>query len=660
MVFRKRGTGSFCWGIRADLPKIFPGMMCLKHCRVPLSVQDAIGDLPKLHGGLSSPHVDSWENWQEVLEKILETDRPNSDQVDERVKREMEKILTHIRRSRRGRGSEFTPISDVASPMESPIQNYFHDRRLGGLQNYRRGYSERENLRMNVPNIGLKNMNEVKDYKATFQDCPPRADAIMHSLRAFGYDLAMALADLVDNSIFAKATKVWISYDWNDGYPWVRILDNGRGMDENQLVNAMRLGSKSPLEDRDPTDLGRFGLGLKTASFSQCKLVTVYTKISNLSESVRYWDLDYIQSSKSWMLGKIPEKTTLRLLEPLRTFSSGTLVLWQNLDRLAGSEASTNHNPQYSFQNRFLYVKQYLEMVFHRYLADPKHPLMIQVGAAKCEPWDPYLLSNNYTQELSSEKYESDRVSVTPYVLPHVSKRTSDENERGGGPKGWNGQQGFYIYRNKRLIVPGGYLDFHLKQEEHFKLARIRVDISNDMDREWSIDVRKAVAAPPDNLRSDLLRVAQATRKRAAEVYRTRTGIARKRRIARRTDVWLRQQVRDKIIYKINLEHPVVSSILKDLHVDKKSITKLFYVIEHSVPHQTIILDGNEHEDCYVDLPADLDPPPDELLQLCREFYRLKTKEGRSHEEAVDLVCSIEPFDTHPLYRANLDKQIGG
>ena len=503
-------------------------------------------------------------------------------------------------------------------------------------------------------------MDESVEKQSDFQDCPPRAEAIMHSLRAFGYDLPMAIADLVDNSIFARASKVWISYDWNDGHPWVRILDNGAGMEEEQLVNAMRLGSRSPLEDRDSYDLGRFGLGLKTASFSQCKLVTVCTKTSKKSESVRFWDLDYIQNSKAWMLGKVPGENTLPLLEPLKTLDTGTLVLWQNLDRLTNPGPSEKHNPQYSFQNRFLNVKQYLEMVFHRYLSQGRQSLAIQVGEALCEPWDPYLQSNTYTQKLSSERYENGRVSVTPYVLPHVSMRSNEENERGGGPKGWNAQQGFYVYRNKRLIVPGSYLDFDLKQEEHFKLARIRVDISNDMDSIWSIDVRKAVAAPPDFLRSDMLRIAQATRKHAADVYRTRTGVARKERSASRTDVWLRRQTRNKIIYKINLDHPVISRLVRDMHVDTRSIRKLFYVIEHSVPHRTIILDGNQQEDCFVDLSSDLDPPPDGLLDLCKELYKQQRKEGRSHKEAVDIVCSIEPFDAHPLYMAQLDDLDGG
>ena len=295
-----------------------------------------------------------------------------------------------------------------------------------------------------------------------YQDCPPKADAMIHSLRAFGYDLGMAIADLIDNSIFAGATNIWVQYDWNDGDPWIRILDDGNGMSEERLVKAMTLGSTSPLEQRAPEDLGRFGLGLKTASFSQCKLLTVATKTDKDTLAVRFWDLDYVETTKKWMLGKTLEPSVAGLLKPLDNLNKGTAVIWKELDRVIDRNDGVMHDPKQSFLNKFFYVKEYLEMVFHQYLESRTNKLKIHVGIAECEPWDPYLRNNNLKQELSSEKYEDSRVQVIPYVLPHVSNRTDQENEKGGGPKGWNAQQGFYVYRNKRMIVSGGYLDFDI------------------------------------------------------------------------------------------------------------------------------------------------------------------------------------------------------
>lgn len=489
-----------------------------------------------------------------------------------------------------------------------------------------------------------------------YEDCPPRAEAIIHSLRAFGYDLGMAIADLIDNSIFADASDVRVSYSWNDGDPWVRILDDGSGMSEATLVEAMRLGSRSPLEARDPQDLGRFGLGLKTASFSQCKIVTVYTKTADGTESTRFWDLDYVQQSRAWRLGKVPPDDLQPLLEPLRSQHHGTLVLWRNLDRVVMHDSGKGDDPENSFLSRFPYVTKYLEMVFHEYLENRKRRLNIYVGEHHCEPWDPYMRSNSFTQQLYSEAFEDKRVSVVPYVLPHVSHRDETENERGAGIKGWNAQQGFYVYRNKRMIVSGGYLDFDLKPEEHCKLARIKVDIPNEMDHEWSIDVRKAVASPPDHLKSELLRVAKATRESASAVYRARTGRERRQTPGRKTtDVWIKKQIGDKIIYRLNPENPVLKRLLDDLNPGKKWVGQLFHAIETTVPHRLIIMDGQDHEDCHVGYPEDVNPPPAGLLAMCREFYEEQRAKGRTHDEAADFVCAIEPFDTHTGYRAFLD-----
>ena len=502
--------------------------------------------------------------------------------------------------------------------------------------------------------------NELRDHAFSidenYEQCPPRADAMIHSLRAFGYDLSMAIADLIDNSIFAGAENIWVRYDWNKGNPWISITDDGSGMTEKRLVEAMRLGTNSPLEERDPKDLGRFGLGLKTASFSQCKLLSVCTKRSSGETATRFWDLDYVRRSQSWLLGKVPPVDAIRILDTIREQKKGTVVLWQNLDRIHDGSGIGSHDREKSFLGKFLSVKEYLEMVFHQYLSSKTKKIGIKVGEGVCMPWDPYLKSNDFIQELSSEKYEDRRVTVVPYVLPHVSNRSTKESEEGSGPKGWNAQQGFYVYRNKRMIVSGGYLDFDLKAEEHFKLARIKVDITNDMDHEWSIDVRKAVAIPPDRLRAELLRIAKVTRQKASEVYRARTGAVRKGVTARHSnDVWLKRKSGEKIAYRLNRDNQVLKRILNEVSLKKSWVNKLFHVIESTVPHKLIIMDDREHEDCHVDLPENLNPPPDELMSLCLDLYREHRTGGMSHDEVVEFLCGMDIFSIHPAYRAYLD-----
>lgn len=488
-----------------------------------------------------------------------------------------------------------------------------------------------------------------------YEEVPPKADAMVASMRAIGYDLSMAVADIVDNSISARARNVWIAYDWNDGDPWVRIKDDGAGMTEEAIREAMRLGSRSPLDVRDPDDLGRFGLGLKTASFSQCRIFSVISKTPNGTVSSRTWDLDVIERTREWKLSLRPPEGSEGLLDVLDDVDSGTAVLWQKLDRLL-DDIQDQEKARSLFYGKFTDVSRYLEMVFHRYMTGPS-PIKIFMGRSQLMPWDPFLTSNQFTRVLTlSETCDNGSVRLVPYVLPHVSNRTVLENQRGGGPKGWNAQQGFYVYRNRRMIVSGGYLDFNLKPEEHYKLARISIDLDNEMDHDWRIDVRKALAIPPDRLRADLQKVASATREEAIKVYRARTGKQRKGRSHNTTDIWVKRRKGEKIVYEINRENEVIKRIIQEIDPPEPWTNKLFSAIERTIPHREIVIDTCGNEDCHVDLPENLNPPEKSLIDLCLEFYREYRRQGRTHEEAADLVTSFEPFNTHPSFRANLDR----
>ena len=343
--------------------------------------------------------------------------------------------------------------------------------------------------------------------------------------------------------------------------------------------------------ERDPRDLGRFGLGLKTASFSQCRVFTVYTKTADGKTSIRCWDLDHVEKSQKWELDTIPPEKSKNILADLDRLPHGTMVLWQRLDRIVEASEPDENEGMQIFYNKFLTVKGYLEMVFHRYLSPP-HNLKITLGMVQLNPWDPFLRKNSFTQELARERYEGGAVNIVPYVLPHVSKRTDMENSDSAGPKGWNAQQGFYLYRNKRMIVPGGYLDYDIVPEEHYKLARIMIDINNNMDHEWGIDVRKAVARPPDRLRRELEKVAMVTRREAANIYRARMGNTSTKKVRSTGEVWKKKRKGDKIVYVINRNNGVLKEILEEISAVPSVINTLFHVIETTVPHKLIIMDN--------------------------------------------------------------------
>ena len=143
----------------------------------------------------------------------------------------------------------------------------------------------------------------IEDFKNIAQEeTPPEASAMINTFRAFGYNLRTAIADIIDNSISAKAENLWIEYKWEGSDSWVTINDDGLGMNLEGLKLAMTPGSKDPKDDRDEHDLGRFGLGLKTSSFSQCKRLTVATKSEGFKMINRCWDLDYVNETKKWSL----------------------------------------------------------------------------------------------------------------------------------------------------------------------------------------------------------------------------------------------------------------------------------------------------------------------------------------------------------------------
>lgn len=158
---------------------------------------------------------------------------------------------------------------------------------------------------------------------------------MVEALRGLGYNVQTALADIIDNSIAAGATEVRLKFDWANEASLISCLDNGRGMTESELDRAMRLGERNPLEERTSADLGRFGMGLKTASFSQCRRLTVATTTAEGVHCLR-WDLDFLAGSADdgWHLLEGPHPGSEAHMSMLSKYSSGTFVLWELLDRI--------------------------------------------------------------------------------------------------------------------------------------------------------------------------------------------------------------------------------------------------------------------------------------------------------------------------------------
>jgi hypothetical protein len=350
------------------------------------------------------------------------------------------------------------------------------------------------------------------------QTLEPSPGVMIENLRSIGYRLETAIADIVDNSITAQAKIIDIQFHWSpqEEESNLYIMDDGIGMTHQALGEAMRLGTSYPAQTRSMDDLGRFGLGLKTASFSQCRRLTVISK--KAGEPIAYWtwDLDHVQSVQQWqILSERPEPYYLALLERR---ISGTIVLWQKMDRKRNMLSEHLQNP---FEAAALKTAKHLAMIFHRYIESSK--IALTVDGLSLEPWNPYWGGAASSQQ---PLRETDlKVTMQGFVLPHRSSISADEYEKRGGIRGWNAQQGFYVYRNERLIVAGHWLGLsNFKKEDKFQLARIRLDLTPEFDQEWQIDIRKSTAIPPARLKEQLKLYATGIRTKSAKVYSQRDG----------------------------------------------------------------------------------------------------------------------------------------
>lgn len=479
-----------------------------------------------------------------------------------------------------------------------------------------------------------------------FEYANPDAASLMQSLRAFGYDISTAVADLIDNSITAKASRINIQFEWNNGNPWISIADNGYGMSEEELFIAMKAGSKNPLAARSEDDLGRFGLGLKTASFSQCKRLTVASKKVDDAVYVRCWDLDLVSEQNEWILLKTSSNDAANVFSDyFRTNNCGTVVIWEKIDRIIPEEYIDNEQYQEAFLNYAQAVKSHIAMVFSAYMHGHRK-IEFSLNGRAIELWDPFMSDNPLTTNLPTETVyvKGHEVLIKPYILPHQNKLTSEEYSKYAGQNGWNAQQGFYIYRNKRLIVAGDWLIPGMEKLDPYRLARISIDIGNETDSEWNIDVRKSTAVPPVSIQNEIKRIAVAAQRESAKVYRHRgKKIARKAK-KERAYVWHQNLRNGKIGYAINRDHPIVKQMLDSAM--GKQVRALLDLIEETVPVPMIISDYSEKPDEMLD-PYE-GKKKDSFDGMIEEMYKLFREVGYSPEEAVQNIAGTEPFIYSP------------
>ncbi|WP_096154058.1 ATP-binding protein [Bacillus sp. FJAT-45066] len=413
----------------------------------------------------------------------------------------------------------------------------------------------------------------------------PSATPVIQALRSIGYNSKTAIADLIDNSIDAKATKITLDFSYNDGDGSIKIIDNGIGMDEKELQTAMTVGSKDPRATRERDELGRFGMGLKTAAFSLGKRLTVISK-KDYKYSFRCWDLDYVSKENKWLLYKsIPVDIDVDIDEI--EGDNGTIVFIDKLDRFCGY-GTKNIVKSGSFFSKVNRIQKYLEMVFHVLL---EREILLEINDNQLLPWNPFLEGNPrcYEGEIQYLQSNGKKVVVTPYVLPHPSTFNIKEHKEAGGVKGWRDHQGFYIYRENRLVSYGDWFGLFPK-DAISELVRIKVDFTNEADEEWKLDVKKSTVTIPEDIKEAMEAIAKYYRQLSHEIMLYRTRASRTgEKVKGSLNTWELHSDDNISNYVLNRTHPVLTHILKQLDDGVKRKVNLYLkLIELGSPNNLL------------------------------------------------------------------------
>jgi hypothetical protein len=460
----------------------------------------------------------------------------------------------------------------------------------------------------------------------------------MQSLRAVGYTIQTALADLIDNSIAAGARTVEIDFDVAHT-PYVSTTDDGRGMDEATLVAAMRFGSRDPREARAKLDLGRFGLGLKTASLSQGKRFTAASLQAGVL-SIARWDLDECERRGTWWLER-PGTLALpqEILDRLKAKGHGTTIVWERLDRVAAAGGDVAR----TFDRAMDEAADHLALVFHRFLAgEVVGPFSIALNGRQLPHLDPFLEGHARGQALHAETFEVEghSVSVSPFVLPFPSRLKPGEIDRAGGRDALKVGHGFYVYRGGRLVVPGGWFRI-VPADELVRLARVRVDVPVALDHTWKVDIRKATAEPPPALRPHLRRIVGDVTARSRRVY-THKGTPQ--HDGDRVPLWKRSDGRDGAAsWIVNREHPAVAATLAG-HRSDGDVERLLRLLEQALPAHDIHLHISN------DLPvAEPEAPAlEELRALAERMVAAFADQPAIVRSLLARLPATDPFNRDP------------
>lgn len=485
----------------------------------------------------------------------------------------------------------------------------------------------------------------------------PSPDILMNSLRSIGYSFKTAVADIIDNSISADAKNIWIDFpSYSSDNLYITILDDAIGMDDAALFNAMKYGSER--DEYGEKDLGRFGVGLKSASLSQCRTLTVMSKFNGDIHAYR-WDLDEVLRSKEWECLRLDfdEIQACPNYEKLNSLVQGTMVVWQNFD--IADQKSNGHAYEY-LSEKLDESESHLCLIFHRFMNRSISPVSFFINDRQLKGLDPFLEGSPHHKrnpktdegkpvEMAVKYYDKGyekeaMIKVQTFILPHQDDLSKEDVEALGGMEVLKDEQGFFVYRNDRLIIYGTWfrLSSRSVNAELYKYGRIKVDIPNKLDSLWDIDIKKQNAVIPKQivnlLRKSVMRVCSTSKEKTGRRVKLNDGENEENKM-RNTKAKIDRKSFYGSVFETPYLHRSLSAVSENIDHTSAFLRELTVAQKDDSVQHPYIRDISEYSDQKIDFPATFLPKrkflPVPRCPKCHNIMLLTEENGR-----LKYVCS--------------------
>lgn len=426
--------------------------------------------------------------------------------------------------------------------------------------------------------------------KILSEDANPNPEYLIKSIAEQGYNLETSLADLMDNSISAGSDKIEVLVD-TDSSPYKLFLsDNGIGMTESELSKNMQFPSSSPDTQRQLEDLGRFGLGLKTASFSQTRAFTVISRKKGTKKyHGRTWDVEFLKLN-GWKIIVNTEDEVKSMVEEYSKLSNdyfnsfenyepNTIILWNGLYKYENYLKAENRKT--ALQKELNEVtSDHLSLVFHRFMERTNLPLQIRINNQKISPFNPFLNNETYklrTMAPMQSMFRADIINIEGFILPYQAIKESQKGITGWTTKykGLMDMEGLYIYRADRIILFGGWNGL-IKKSARMQLARLRVEVGNGVDHLLHLNVSKSQIVVPHELRKAFEDYIEELKTQAEREYYN-TGVKRfsGQKATENYQLFERINSNKGSLLEINNNFPLLKILLEGLNKDQQTKLRL-------------------------------------------------------------------------------------